>query len=383
MTVDPTPSVRRLDRRHFLRYSGLIGGGLVLGGPWLAGCGGGDGSGSASTAAVDTPDQAAVSTATGELKLLGWQYYETPALNTDQVSAAFTYLTTSTELFTKTQQERSFDLVVSNSAALPRFLELDRLVTLDPSAIAGFDALIPQLRDSPALRDSEGNLKGVPLAWSFGYTMWDPAKASGPTGFDDLLDSSLTGQIGIMDDYQGIFPFLARVNGFESPDRITPDQLVEMESQLEQLKPQIKTIHPFGEEVNLFARGEIAMELTAYGPSVFLAKDAGANVEWKFFGSATFLDALSVLPGAPLPASYSYLENSISEPAQKAIAETSLSYPVLASANVAVPDILRYDDITEVLSQAPIREGFPLEDSPEAVGEQTLIEAWDRFKASL
>jgi spermidine/putrescine-binding protein len=371
-----------LSRRRFISSGGkLVGAVATIGATpgLLAACGNSSETGPKQG---DGLDKQQVAQARGSVNVLGWQYYETPQAQPQGVKADWGYLGVNEDTITKSQEQGAFDLATIISAYFDQLRSVDRIVPIDISLIENWSNVDEQFRTSEAIR-KDGRVYGVPFMWGYGYVEYDADQVSKPQSLDDLMSPELRENIGIPDDPYAMIVTFAKFAGYDDdPTHLTPDQFDKTLSLLASFKPQVRTIHQYGEEVQALARGDILVDFPAYGPSFISARDSGKNIQITLLEAFSYVDCFVLYKGAQnLAQAYAYINQSLTPEAQKAVVTASAAFPVANAAVSAVPKELRYDKAGSILSQAPLTEGLPVEGSDDVVPFAKWVEAWSQFKS--
>lgn len=369
-------------RRSILATGARLAGTLAAAGPaasLLAGCGGG---GSSSAAAAAPPSASKIASASGTVNVLGWNYYQVPQFQTAKVKAKWGYLGTNEDTITKSAQSGTFDLTTITSAYEPQLRKANRIQPIDLSLIPNAKNMDPIFLNTPSTRH-DGKVWGVPMEWGYGYVEYDTRQTHKPTSFADLMAPSLRKKIGIPDDAFALITTFAIFTGQPNPTQLTSSQFKEVMAALNKFKPQIVTVHQYGEEPALIARGDIAVDFPAYGPSFLTARQSGAKTEITLLGAWSYIDCWTMYEGANQPAAYAYINQSLEPAAQVACVTKGAAFPVVDAAISAVPKELRYSTPASIIKNAPIVQGPPADSSGGLVPFSEWIHAWEQFKASI
>jgi spermidine/putrescine-binding protein len=369
-------------RRSVLAHGARLAGTLAVAGPaasWIAACGGG---GSTSAATSAAPNPSSIASASGTAKVLGWNYYEVPQFETANVKAKWGYLGTNEDTITKSQQAGTFDLTTITSAYEPQLRKADRIQPIDISRIPNVKNIDPVFLNSPSIR-SQGKVWGIPMEWGYGYVEYDTRQTTKPTSFADLMSPGLRKKVGIPDDPFALITTFAIFTGQPNPTQLNRSQFDQVIAALNKFKPQIVTVHQYGEEPALIARRDIAVDFPAYGPSFLTARQSGAKTEITLLGAWSYIDCWTLYKGANEALAYAYINQSLTPAAQRACVSKGAAFPVVDSAIGAVPKELRYTQPAAVIRTAPIVQGPPADATGGLVPFSDWIHAWEQFKASI
>lgn len=369
-------------RRGVLASGARLVGALAAAGPaatLLAGCGG---EGSSATGGAAPPSAAKIAAAAGTVNVLGWNYYQVPQFQTAKVKAKWGYLGTNEDTITKSSQSGTFDLTTITSAYEPQLRKADRIQPIDLSLIPNAKNMDPVFLNTASTR-YKGKVWGIPMEWGYGYVEYDTRQTTKPRSVADLMAPSLRKKIGIPDDAFALITTFAIFTGQPNPTQLTSSQFKEVMTALNKFKPQIVTVHQYGEEPALIARGDIAVDFPAYGPSFLTARQSGAKTEITLLGAWSYIDCWTMYDGANQDVAYAYINQSLEPAAQHACVAKGAAFPVVDAAISAVPRELRYTTPAAIIRKAPIVQGPPADSSGGFVPFSDWIHAWEQFKASI
>lgn len=326
---------------------------------------------------------AAVASATGPFNILGAQTYETQASYPKDLKVNWAYNTTNEEILTKTTQPGTFDAVIILQAEIDQLRKLDRIEPIDTSCLSNWQHVAPLFRDAEVIR-REGDVFAVPFHWGYGYLEYNADMTEAPKSFDDLMSPKLTKKIGLPDDPYGIITTFALFAGFEKANNLTRDQFDKTIALLKKFRPQVLTIHNYGDEPVLFARKDIWVGLPEYSNSFILSREAGApNVQMAMLAAWSYVDCFMMLKAAEhRAAAYKFIDSSLATESQKLSTAHSLAFPVNDAAISALPKEMQYDSSQGVLATAPLMPGVTVEEGGPDVPFQEWVTAWEEFKAS-
>jgi putative spermidine/putrescine transport system substrate-binding protein len=358
----------------------MIGGTLVAGGgisSVLQACGGEAEQAGDATAVT----RAQVENASGQIRVLNYPIYQQPELNAGPVQAEYTETGAASSLISKVRLTREgLDMTVSGANIMPQLYPLDRLAAIETSVLSNYDSISSTVSDAPIF-SNDGSVYAVPFAVSVGFAAWDSSTVPEPTSSDDLLGPDYAGTIGILNESDSLIG-IAQALGFDI-NNFTVDDLDQCVDFLDNLKPNIKTLFAYGEDLQLLSRGDIAVSLWTYGSVLTDTQANNPQVRANFLGSTSYVDSWSILNGADYPASLAWIDNTLSKPSQLAIVKTTGGYPVLPSAYdpSLYPPELRDLTLDEALEQSPPNPGVPSEGDG-LVTRDLLDETWTDFRAS-
>jgi len=371
------PVSRRVFLSRGAHTAGIGVGGATLA-SLLAACGSSSSGGSPSAA----PSTAEISKASGTLNILGSQTYESHENDPAGMSVKWAYNTTNEQILTKTTQPGTFDLVIIYQGEIDQLRKLDRIVPIDPAKIPNL-AAVGRIFTEASVTHRDGKLYAVPYHWGYGYCEYNKAKIPPPTQYKDLLNPALHKKVGVPDDPYAVISNWAVFAGMPKPNNLNRHQFNTVIKLLHDFKPQILTIHQYGEEAQLFGRGDIWVGLPEYSSSVIESNKAGAHNSFTTLGAWSYVDCFMVLKAAKNPAgAYAYINKALTLPAQSASTKKSQAFPVLDSAIGVLPKALQYKSAEQVLKIAPLLPGVTVETSGTDVPFQEWVKAWEVFKAA-
>jgi spermidine/putrescine-binding protein len=324
-----------------------------------------------------------VAGAAGPLNVLGSQPYEVRDSWPQDLDITWAYNTTNEEILTKTTQPGTFDMVIIYQGMIDQLRRLDRIEPIDTSLLANWEMMAPMFRDAEVIR-RDGEVYAVPLHWGYGYLMYNADHVAEPTSLEDLMAPELTGRVAVPDDPYAVITTFAIFAGAERPNNLTREEFDRALALLRDFKPQILTIHNYGDEVGLFARGDIWVGFPEYSNSLATTRAAGAaNVQITQLAAWSYIDCMMVLKDAPnRAAAYRFIDNALATESQLLSTANSLAFPVNDEAIPAVSPELQYVSAEEALALAPMMPGVTVETDGPDVPFQDWVQAWIEFKAS-
>jgi putative spermidine/putrescine transport system substrate-binding protein len=346
--------------------------------------GGGSATGSATAAgsAIDAPTADAIAKASGTLNVLGSQTYESHENDPAGLTVKWAYNTTNEQILTKTTQPGTFDVVVIYQGEIDQLRKLDRIVPIDPDKIPNYATLSSFFTDTDVTH-RDGQLYAVPYHWGYGYCEYNKDHVAPPTKYSDLLAPALKKKVGLPDDPYAVITNWAIFAGMPKPNNLDKEQFDAVMKLLTEFKSQVLTIHQYGEEAQLFGRGDIWVGLPEYSSSVIESAKAGANMDITTLGAFSYVDCFMILKDAKNPAgAYAYINQALTPEAQLASTKKSQAFPVLDSAITALPKALQYKSAADVLKVAPLLPGVTVETGGPDVPFQDWVKAWEKFKAA-
>jgi len=265
---------------------------------------------------------------------------------------------------------------------------LDVLQPIDTTLLSNYQSIPESLRDDPTWQNANGDIVAVPFAVSVNVTAFDTSVVSEPTALDDLLTAEYAGGIGLFDT-PDIIAQIAVAQGVEDTTKITQAEFDRAMQFLVELRPNVTAFFGFGEDVQLFNRGDIVLSLSSFGSILTEAIEQNPAIEWNLLAETTFIDAWSVLDLESDAEALNWIDRTISAEGQTAIVDESGAYPVAPDAIEAltafgdpVSSKLGGLSLDEILEQAPIARGFAAEAEGDVVTIDEATRAWNDYKAS-
>ena len=134
--------------------------------------------------------------------------------------------------------------------------KLDRIETIDTGLLENWNKIAPLFRDSNVIR-RDGKVYAVPFHWGYGYLEYNADEIPAPKSYNDLLNPKLKKKIGLPDDPYAVITTFAIFAGAPKPNNLDRREFTETIKLLKSFRPQVLTIHNYGDEVALFARKDI------------------------------------------------------------------------------------------------------------------------------
>jgi spermidine/putrescine-binding protein len=322
-----------------------------------------------------------VQAATGTVNVLSWEWYKVPDENPPGMNAKWAFLGTNEDTLTKTQQAGAFDVIGIFQGQIDQLLSLDRLEPLDISLLPNWTGMNQMFQDTEVVR-RDGQVWATPFQWGYAYFVFDKRQTSAPTSFDGMKTPELKGKVGVPDDPYAVITTFASLNGMTDPNRLTPEQFELVVESMITFKPQLQTVYTYGEAAQLLSRQDIAIAFPEFGPTVIAAQDAGADAEMALLNAWSYVDCLMVVKGAKnIPGAYRWIDTAITETAQSAVSAQGLAFPVVDASVTALPEKMQYTTPEEILTQAPLQPGVPIDTSGGFTPYQDWLSAWNDFKA--
>ena len=358
------PRGRRMDRRDFLRLTGL-GAGAIGGGALLGACGvSGEKKATPSGSALrsSATDFWTGKKSTGHVNWAQWPLYIDVSDNNksdhpsvDQFTKAtgvkvkyYEVIQEDDSFFAKVRptlqagQYTGYDIAtITNGLYFDKLKQLGYLIPLDQNRLRNFKA-----NAAPAYRRTSydpGNVYSVP--WQSGITgiAYDESKVPKPLrSFFDLFDPALKGKVGMFGDNQDL-PNATLVAMFGDPQKTGPDQWRKAADRLKQQRDK-GIVRKYYEQgyIDALSKGDI-WACQAWSGDVFQALASGAK-HLKFVipseGGVLWTDNLVLLKGAKNPVDAMTLMDFYYQPKIAAEVAEWVNYitPVPAARRVVLQD---------------------------------------------
>jgi spermidine/putrescine transport system substrate-binding protein len=360
-----------VSRRRFVAGGLGLAGALSLSSV-LAACGTGTGSSASPTSGGGG----------SAINVLGWTDYRAPEMDAAGVTANWTPLAQSPDLYTKTRQAGTFDVGMPTSFLFGTMLDLDLVEPLDESRLPNLGNIDPAVDMSWAYRD--GKLYMTPLLVYWSYSIWDKTQTTQPRTFEDLFKPELAGKVGLLDD-EITMSIIARLSGDYDGAPLTEQKLEEVAGMLKRLRPQIGAVYPFGSSVDLLARREIAVTVHSNLPEIRHVREAGVDAGAGFYGSYAGIDGLCIIKGANnTDAAYTYLNHSLTAPVQLSVTAASGTAVTVKGTDGQASDVVQeFGGVANILKNALVLKPIPAEGSDGVAGFADMSTVWREFKESM
>lgn len=136
----------------------------------------------------------------------------------------------------KSEAEGTYDIVLPSDYMIQLMIQQDMLEELDQAALTNLSN-IGEAYLNPSY--DPGNVYSVPYQGGVAAIAVNTSKVDKEiTGYDDLFDPSLAGQLVVLDDYRAVIGMTARSMGY-SMNETDPDKLSEIEEKLLTLKDNV------------------------------------------------------------------------------------------------------------------------------------------------
>lgn len=227
------------------------------------------------------------SQAGGELSALTWEGYTDPSFVSifeERTGCKFrpTYVGSNDEIMTKMAAGGGvYDLVSPAVNYSQMMIEMDVFEPLDPARLENFDDIFESFRTHPGVRDADGTIWAMPMAWGAIPLMYRTDKFDEPpTSATVLWDPKYKGKIATQDVSMTIFMAARIVFG---PDtdvyNLSDEQLEIVKLKLIEQKPLLRTYWAqAGDLIDLYVKGEVWVSETWGGYQVAVLQEQGIPV---------------------------------------------------------------------------------------------------------
>jgi spermidine/putrescine transport system substrate-binding protein len=377
----------------------------VVGAGLLAACGG-DSDGDAAQGTVSpvgdrspATSGASAAAAGGALNYLSWEGYDLPIESMDAwreangVTVNATYIANSDETQAKIAaggESAGYDLITYYQGYKNLYAELGILAPLDPDKIpnlAGQNAFWLSDLNNYWL-EADGTVTGVPWTWTALGLTYNSAEVDGFTSWEELLDPTYTGRIGVIDDPQGQLAVACQVLGLD-PAAIPKDRSQEIVDWISQFVAQAPSIAPsYGDMTSQLVSGEIVATYYGWAAMNSFAADAGLSTVTTTIpdeGSFTSCDAYAIPPTAQNPDLAHAWINQALDPQVNAEAAEYLQGGVTVDASLELlSEDLRalydYNNLDGLFERAPLFS-LPPTESDEFITFSEWADIWQAIKA--
>jgi spermidine/putrescine-binding protein len=324
------------------------------------------------TNASDTTDAGsdpAVAVDVGEIDYFGWEGYDTFFGGVDPLLAELGVEFNSTYMGAPSDIPARFasgggdgiDLLAWTSAENPAYHAVDGVLSpIAPEEVPNLAGLLPAFADDTwdQFQDDDGNWLMIPFSFAPLGITYDSTKVS-PTSYADLLDPSLTGQVGIPDIPGLHIQAAAAALGYESQD-LTAGQLDEVVAFMQTIWSQARTVSPsYGDIIGLLASGEIMASYGGYPGLGAFTENPDIVTAFPEEGTFSFVEVFSIPAGADNREGALAFINAMLDPANNAAINDVLaqattvteSIPLMSEANAA---LYPYSTLDEFFANNPV-----------------------------
>lgn len=268
---------------------------------------------------------------------------------------------------------------------------------LDLDRLENFDKLIPALRDNPTIRDADGNVYGVPIAWGDGPFIYHPERVENPpTSILELLEPEWEGRIIMFDNPFIPFSQLAAANGFWPLDEprtlVTHEELEIIKEQAIQLVRNTASFAVgFQDATDILVAGDADLFLNGWEAVLTFAEEDGVTLAFDFLEESAgggWWDGIGILSTAEnVDCAYEYIDQMIATDTQVEIAQNLVSATVNTEAipliSEDVPDYPYDLLLSGGLNNIQFLDKSAPEETEEGIANaQDWLDAWEEVKAA-
>jgi spermidine/putrescine transport system substrate-binding protein len=230
------------------------------------------------------PTFAPISQASGNLVMLDWSGYDTPAYWSQfaqeypSVKVQYSFLGESADAYAKLQSGFNADLVHPCANYWKLLVDQKLVQPLDTSKLTNWKDVNPSLAKQGQFN---GQQYWAPYDWGFESILVRKDKVQKePTSWADLWDPQYKGHIAVFDSGETMHVITALALGFD-PWKTTPDQDAQIKAKLLQLMPNVLTIWSDGTALDqMVASGDVWVAASAWNASYINAVKAGLSVDY-------------------------------------------------------------------------------------------------------
>jgi len=253
-----------------------------------------------------------------------------------------------------------FDIALVANPYVSLWGEAGVLQPLDLSRLSNFENLFPALRDGSFIRDDEGNVYAVPIAWGDGPYIYNPANIENPpTSITELTDPAWKGRLTTFDNEILIFYMLGAAKGYPVPN-MTLEQLEDVKADARLIVDNLSTFSAgYQDATDLLVRGEADLAIGGWEAMLTWAAEKGTTLDFDFFVEANgggWSDSLGIPVNAEdVDAAYAYIDAMISPEVNAQIASNLISAATNSEAVPLVVSDVEYDYGIVGVSDTPIQ----------------------------
>lgn len=195
----------------------------------------------------------------------------------------------------KSESEGTYDVILPSDYAVEYLIAQDKLEALDKDKLTNLENI-----DDTYLDESydPGNVYSVPYEGGVACIAVNTAKVDKEiTSYDDLFDSSLSGQLVVLDDYRAVIGMTERSMGL-SMNETDPDTLKTVEEKLLTLKDNVK-LYDSDSPKSALISGDCSVGMV-WSAEAALAMDENPDIQivYPSEGAYVFLDNWAIPKGA-------------------------------------------------------------------------------------
>jgi spermidine/putrescine-binding protein len=285
---------------------------------------------------------------------------------------------------------QTFDLSTMPVLEGPRMIKAGIVQPIDTSKLKNWDAVVPALRESPAIRGEDGQVYGVPILWGDGPYVYAPDRVSNPpTSIMELLKPEWKGRYTMFDDPGLPFFMIASAMGFDPPN-LTKEQFDQVKPKVQELVDNAAAFQTsYQDASDRMVSGDVDLAIGGWEAMLGFAKAKGATLDFKFFDESEgggYFDAIAIPKTAENPdCALAYIDQLISPKANAALA-TNLtsgaanadSEPLLGKA----AQVYNYDLVSKPTGGIDFVAYYPPEQAKDGYASlKDWQDAWAEIKA--
>ena len=171
------------------------------------------------------------------------------------------------------------DVICINPVYIQEYFANGVIEPIDTAALSNYADLRSDLTDIEDVKDSEGNVLGVPWIWGTTSLFYNADVVTEEiTSWSALWDEAYAGKVGFFDDHESAIKVAAMKLG---QDPYTPD-LEAVEQELISLKPNVKTYWgTYDDFVKAYTAGDIVIG-NVWGSIATQLKAEGYNIQYVY-----------------------------------------------------------------------------------------------------
>lgn len=278
------------------------------------------------------------------------------------------------------------DMIVIDIGSMPRFLNANLIVPVDPSKITNAANIASGL-NFPGCTTIQGAVRGIPYNWGTQPLMFNTKTVlPRPTSWKVLWDKQYAGKVVLPDDAYNVFPMIALAIGARDPFNLTEAEFQKCGDALRDLRPQLRTLaRGFDDETTIFASGDGDLGYCENISSVFGLQAQGKAFDYTFpnEGTPAWVDCSVLTPaGQSRKIVYDFINEMLTPQWQARFIQSSVNNGILdlpAATAAGVPqDILNKTNIPNE-TDPTFWKKMSFFQNPENVDRR--LEIWNAFKA--
>ena len=195
----------------------------------------------------------------------------------------------------KSESEGTYDVILPSDYAVEYLIAQDKLEALDKDKLTNLSNIDDTYLDE---NYDPGNVYSVPYEGGVACIAVNTAKVDKEiTSYADLFDSSLTGQLVVLDDYRAVIGMTERSMGL-SMNETDPDTLATVEEKLLTLKDNVK-LYDSDSPKSALISGDCTVGMV-WSAEAALAMDENPDIQivYPSEGAYVFLDNWAIPKGA-------------------------------------------------------------------------------------